>query len=445
MEIQVSKLNELMALMKPAINKKSTLPITNYIRLGEGKAVATDLETMVIADLPEATEPMLLPFGSVAEALKYVPGNESLTIEAVDKKVSLTWSGGNASYPTEAVQDFPVLPELQVRAEGMVDGDALIPAMLEALSYVATEEDRPVLNGVTLVMGNPLEIAGADGFRMSHQVLGLSFPLEEKIIVPSRGVTILGHVFAKTPRTPPTDAPSLIPIITAKRHLHISLIGENKLQVEFGQTATVVINLIAGSPPDFLALIPKGEPILQSEIFAPQLEAAVRRVRDVAKENKDIVRLVFADGKVTVSAKGDDRELTSTMDTLNTQGEPGRTGLDYHYLLDFLSGKQGIIVLLQYTKTGPLCFQYQKSPNVFIMPMVVQWEDEAPPAEEQTEPAAETTEENPEGEEAAEASLEEQADEKDQPLDAEDEAAKAEQEKPASKKPVRRTRKKVTP
>jgi len=444
LEIQVSKLNETMALLKPVIAKKFTLPVLPYIRLGEGKVVATDLETMIIADLPEAEEPMLLPYASLAEMLKYVPGNEVLKIESEEKMVSLAWAGGNASYPTEDVQDFPVLPELPTRAEGMVDGDTLIPAMLDALPYVATEDTRPVLSGITLVLGNPLEVAAGDGYRMSHQVLGLSFPIEEKIIVPAHGVSILGHVFAKTPRTPPTDAPSLIPIIIAKRHLHLALVGENKLQVDFGQTATVVINLTAGSPPDWLKLVPKGEPILQSQLFAPQLEAAVKRVRDVAKDGGGIVRMVFADGKLTLSAKADDQEISATIDTLSTQGEPGRTALDYHYLLGYLSGKQGIIVFSQYDTTGPVVFEYQKSPRVLVMPMFVQWGDEAPPAAEETEPDPET----PEDLEEPESSLEDQADELEHAIDVEQEAAKAEQEalgeEPVPKKPVRRTQKKVT-
>ncbi|GAI95014.1 unnamed protein product, partial [marine sediment metagenome] len=112
MEIQVTKLRELMELFKPVVPKKSAIPITAYIRLSEGKAIATDLETMVIADLPEVEEPMLLPYASLADMLKYVPGNETLKIEVQNKKVSLAWSGGTASYPTEAVQDFPVLPEV---------------------------------------------------------------------------------------------------------------------------------------------------------------------------------------------------------------------------------------------------------------------------------------------------------------------------------------------
>jgi len=436
LEIQVNKLRELLELLRPAVPKKSTLPITAYIRLGEGKAMATDLESMVIADLPEAEETMLLPFFSLADMLKYVPGNGTLKIEVQNKKVFLAWDGGTASYPTESVQDFPVLPEMPTRAQGSIDGDTLIPAMLAALPYRATEEARPVLSGITLVLGSPLEVAAGDGFRMSHQVLGLSFPLEEKIIVPAHSVAILGHVFAKTPRTPPTTGDSLIPIIVAKRQLHMALQGDNKLRVDFGLTASVVINLIQGNPPDWLLLIPKGEPVLQSQLFAPQLEAAVKRVRDIAKDGSGIVRMVFADGKLTVSAKGEEQEISATMDTLNTQGEPGRTALGYSYLLDYLSGKQGIIIFSKYSDTGPVVFQYQNSPRVLVMPMFVQWDGEKPATAEKAEPEPETIEENLE--EEPESNLEEEI--------SQDSSFEPEEKIPvAAKSPGKKRRRKATP
>ena len=262
-----------------------------------------------------------------------------------------------------------------------------------------------MLSGVTLVLGTPIEVAAGDGFRMSHQVLGLSFPLEEKVIVPAQGVAILDHVFAKTPRTPPITAESLIKVVTAKRQLRMSLIGDNKLRLDFGTTASVVINLIVGKPPEWLALIPKGEPILQSQIFAPQLEAAAKQVRDIAKDGSGAIRLEFTDGKLKVSAKGSDQEISSTIDTLLTNGEPGRTALNQKYLLDFLSGKQGIVVFSKYTDVGPVVFEYQKSPRVLIMPMSVQWGDETPPAE-RTEPPtdAEDTTSDAEANEESESS-----------------------------------------
>ena len=185
MEIKVTKLKEVMDMMKPVVPKKPTVKSIACLSLGNGKAVATDLETVVIANLPEAKEPMLLPYSTIAEMLKYVPGNETLKIELKGKMIYLSWGGGNASYPTEDFMDFPILPEMAARADGLLDGDILIAALLAALPYTATDTARPVLNGVTLVLGTPIEVAAGDGFRMSHQVLGLSFPLEEKVIVPA--------------------------------------------------------------------------------------------------------------------------------------------------------------------------------------------------------------------------------------------------------------------
>lgn len=394
MELQVNRLRGTLDLLKPAVPKNPALKVLNYIRLGDGKAIATDLESMIIANLGEAQEQMLLPYSEVADALKFIPGDETLTIGPAGRKaVSLSWPEGKAQYPTEAVLDFPTLPDLPTRAEGDINGDILIPTMLAALPYVTDDEKRPVLTGVTLVLGNPIEVAAGDGFRMSHQVLGVSFPAEQKTIVPARSVKILGHVFDKTPRPPS------IPLVAAKRKVHVSLVGDNKLRVDFG-TATVVINLIAGEPPTWLALIPKGEPVLESQIFAPQLEAAVKRLRNVAKDGSDIVRLVFKDSRLTLSAKSEDMEMEAVLDTISTKGQ-GRTAMNYKQLLEYLAGKQGVITLCQYDNTSPLSLQYQNSPRVLIMPMLVKWADEEPapqPAEEapQTAPAGgETTKEKP--------------------------------------------------
>ena len=226
MEIKASKLKEVMDMMKLVVPRKPTIKSVTCVSLGDGKAVATDLETMIIANLPEAKEPMLLPYSAIAEMLKYVPGHEILKIEHSGKAVNLSWKDGNASYPTEDYGDFPILSEMTTRAEWLIDGDVLIKAMVAALPYTATDNARPVLSGVTLVLGTPIEVAAGDGFRMSHQVLGLSFPLEEKVIIPSHGVAILEHVFAKTPRTPPqysrvddqvSDGEATTPLVSYRR------------------------------------------------------------------------------------------------------------------------------------------------------------------------------------------------------------------------------------
>lgn len=401
LEIQVKTLVNLMALVKPVLPKKATIEAIKFIRVGDGKAVATDLETMVITDLPEAQEPMLLPYSDLSDILKYIPDG-ILKIELNKKELTLVWEGGSATYPTLDAADFPVLPEMEMIAEGSLNGDTLIPALGAALPYAATEEDRPVLHGVTLTLGNPVEVAAGDGFRMSHQLMGMSFPSEERIVLPWRSVYLLGYIFAKTPRTPPPDSDSLISVITAKKQVYISLLKgkseSQKIRFDFGSTS-VIINPVAGSPPAFIQLIPKEEPIMQSQVFAPHLEASVKRVRAIAKDGSGAVRLEFAEGKLTVSSYAGDKEVKTVMDVLVTQGEPNRFGLNYPYLLDFLSDKKGIITISKHTDIGPVVFDYGSPQRILIMPMDIKWDDEKKPAaEEEADPATESeTNEVPEG------------------------------------------------
>ncbi|MDD5701377.1 MAG: DNA polymerase III subunit beta [Dehalococcoidales bacterium] len=391
MDIRVSKLKEVMDLVKPAVPKNPSVKVIAHLHLGNGKATATDLETMIVVNVPEANEPVLLPYYSIADMLKYVPGYETLHIEQTDKIVRLTWLEGNASYPTEETANFPILPELKIRGEGLLDGDVLVTAVANALPYVAEDEKRPILNGITLVLGTPVEVAAGDGFRMSHQAMGLSFPLEEKVIIPAHSVAIIEHIFKKTPRTPPSNADTLVQAITSKRLLRVALVGDNKIRMDFGTTATIYINLIEGNPPEWLALIPKGEPVLQCQLFVPQFEAAVKRVRDIAKEGSGLVRMELSDGRLKLSAKKDAQEVSTSVGTILSQGEPGRTALNQQYLVEYLSGKQGIVSFSKYTDTGPVVFEYQNAPRVLIMPMA---DDVDKPAtsETQSEPA-ETEEE----------------------------------------------------
>jgi DNA polymerase III sliding clamp (beta) subunit (PCNA family) len=385
-----------MELLKPAVaTKKAVVKITAYAYFGEGKATATDLESMIIVNMPEAKEPILLPYSAISAMLKYIPSVKMLKIEQKGKLVSITWDGGSASYPTEDPAEFYLLPDLPTRAESLIDGDTLIAAMKAALPYVAPpagkgQAGNPVLEGITLVLGSPIEIAAGDSFRASIQVMGLTFPKEEKVILPARSVATLEHVFSKTPRTPPVNAASLVQAVTAKRNLRMSLVGDNKLRLDYGTNASVIINLVSGKPPEWMSLLPTAQPIFMSHLFAPQLEAAVKRVQAIAKDGSNMVRLEFAEGKLKVSSLAKDQEISSVVETINTQGEPSRLGINVKYLLEFVSGKQGIFTFTRYTDTSPVLFEYNNSPKVLIMPMRVDWEsqDNAPEKTKKTKDEA---------------------------------------------------------
>ena len=422
MEIKVSRLLEIIELMKPAVPKKPTLKILSSIFMGDGQAIGTDLGTSIIANVPEATDPLLLPYERVADVLKYINGNDLINIDLKGRTLHLKWKGGKASYPVEDIGEFPVImpADLAVTAEGMIDGDKLINAFNLALPYVSGDSTNHTLTGIWLMLGPAVEVVGGDGFRLSVQTLpGVSYPTETSIIIRHDSVGIINHVFSKTPRTPPVGAQTVAQVVTAKRNLRVSILGSSKLRMDFGTSASVVANLIDGKIPNYAQLVPSGEPILKSEIFAPQLMAAVLRVKDVAKAGSGITRFEFEDGMINVSAKDGDNEVGSTIDAISTQGEPSSIALNQKYLLEYLKGKEGIITFTRYTEQGPVTFEYGKTPKVLIMPMFTgkapSAEEPAPAAETTEEPAAEAEAETPE-DEASEAEAEDTAESTDEPV-----------------------------
>lgn len=368
MDMQVARFREVLGLLKPAVAHKTSIKSLEYIMLKDGKAIATDLNTMVILEVPEADLTSLVPLKDVTKVLQYVHGGELLHIESNSGALALSWPDGSASFPVLGPETFPDVPEFIPETEATINIDALIPALVMVLPYAAKEDSRPILKGVTLILGEPIEVAAGDGFRMADQVLPLSFPKNVITIVPGSSVAVLKHLWEKSPRTPP-PSDTLMPVIMAKKYAKVAHDGKTGLRFQFDKNTTAIVKLVSGTPPDWLKLIPKEEPILQAQILASELELAVRRVMAVALEEKGIVRIVFNDDTATVSAKKDDHEVQSSIKVLNCQGAPNRVALNVSYLLSYLSGKQGIISLSWTGKAAPVALRSRNEPRVLIMPM----------------------------------------------------------------------------
>ncbi len=373
MQIRVQKLREVMKLLEPAIPGKTTLTVLHNVLLKDGKAVAGDLEVFVFIDLPEADIECLIPHKPVMQLLKYVPGNETLTIEA-NKEITFSWDGGESSYPRVKPDEYPPTPELTVKTEGTMDGNALITALTSISEYCSTDASRPVLNGVVIFPGEKLDIAAGDGFWMAYQTIPDSFPIEQPLIIPSRAVSILNSLWQHTkPDVALSD--SLVKLVMSKRQVDIALVEAKGseadiLRVRFSGV-TALLKLIQGNPPNFKQLIPSDIPTTV-KFFPGDLERAIKRLRDIAKEGKGIVRLTWTNNTMTVSASSE--EAGKVEGTLPVMADnPDRVAIDIKYLLEYLKGKEGMITMGLTGKTSPVAFRHRSSPLVMMMPMNVQW------------------------------------------------------------------------
>lgn len=240
--------------------------------------------------------------------------------------------------------------------------------MAAAVDYCSAQESRPAFTGVHLFLGEKVKVAGADGFRLAFQTLPASFPAEAVVIIPRGTVKTLAHLWDKLPPAPPLAGP-LIKQITARRELQLGL-DKKRLRITFGRV-TFIAQLIEGSPPNYEQLIPT-EVSQEVWLFAPDLERAVRRLKEIASDASGEVRLTWTETSLTATAKSKEKgEVTAQV--LVQATALGRMGINVVYLLDYLNGKEGVVTMGTRGAQDPVLFRHSTSPLVLIMPMFVQW------------------------------------------------------------------------
>ena len=393
------------------VTKERTWPVLRNVMLQDGRAVATDLDIAVMVDLPEATlGRYLLPFKQVSKLLTYVPGNQEVTIEMQGNTVLLTWPEGSATYATESVDDYPVIPEIKPVMRHSVSADILVPALVSMLDYCAQEEARPVLSSVILLLGNPLEVAAGDGFRMAFKTLTVGWPTSNgisSILLPAKVVDTLAHLWRKAPRPMPDDLSkisNIAELVVNKGNMEIE-VSPILILVKFG-SVSMLAKTTQGTPPNFKEFITSaaGNAANKVQLYGADLERALRRIAVPSKEKQPSVRMVWAEGKMVLSSEAKEGNVETTIPVQTFNGA-GRIALNMDYLQEYGFGKEGLITMACTTPTAPVVFTHSRSPLVAIMPMQVIWPDQAQPevkAEAIEEAKAKAEEETTETEEPGE-------------------------------------------
>ncbi len=380
MEIQVSKLREILSLLKPVVPRKSSLPMVTYVLLQDGKAVATNLEQYVVIEADEVEGQTLMPLTEVSELLRRVPGNASLTIQAQGKSVSLRWSGGKSEYAVPEAAEFPSLPALSPIVSHRISGAQLVPALTSVLPFCSPDSSRPVLTGVSLFPGECLQMAAADGFWMGLRNLPVGFPPIEgarALVIPSKAVEILQHLWQKGPPPPMAEGDN-VGLLATKGKLLIEVGWNNSAQslmrLGFG-FITLYTLLIEGNPPNFQMLVP-AEIKHTVEFYAPEMEGAAQLVGNIAAQGNGTVRLAWDSETMKLSAISDELGSIEVEVAVRTSDGASRIALNIKYLLDYLKGRQGMVIMQTRDEKSPIVFRHSSSPLVLVMPMFVQWPGE---------------------------------------------------------------------
>jgi len=342
------------------IPRKAALKPAQHVLLQDGRAVANDLDTAVILEVPGlGGGRCLVPHKPVLEALKRIPGLEFLDIRVEGKKLLMAWKGGRSVFETEEVEKFPPLPRVEGEAV-RVDGDRLVRAMAAVAPCCAKDDSRPVLKGVILSpSGEGTEVLASDGFRMA--IASLPFAVGQAV-VPAKAVEVLEHLWRRIPPAP-APAEDLVQAVLNPRELELTL-GGSVVAFRFGR-AELVAKLIPGTPPDHRRLIP-GDPGQKVLLLARNLEVAVQRLKGVS----EIIQRRWENGVLRVTAEDGGKEAEAE---LQVQAEgSGRIALSAKYLLDYLKGKDGLVTMEVQGGALPVVLRSSGAPLTVIMPMRAQ-------------------------------------------------------------------------
>ena len=406
MQVKAQRLREAMMLLERTVPRKPKSKIVANVFLKDGKVTATDLDIDVSLDLPEVDVECLLPHREVYEMLKYVDGNDTVTVTPDGGTVHLAWESGKATYYPGKLEDYPVHEGFELAVKGSVNGDKVIKAMMSLVDYCLEEDPKhnikPVLTGVAVILGEKLELWAADGFRLANVHLDESYPSTETIIIPADTVRTLGFLWSKLPAAPPLKG-TLIEQLISKRELRIGLhAGEplpddggtpsDKAVFRFGRL-TVVSRLIQGKAPNYRQYIQENQP-LKVRVLGRVFETGAQRLKTVAKDGSGILRMEWTEDKLTLSAHGKDTGDAIAEVPVQTEGGPGKTAVNIKYLMEYFKGKDGLVTMAVSTPSAPVIFRYSNTPLVIMMPMHVDWTgSEAAGAKAEAEAKAKADEE----------------------------------------------------
>jgi DNA polymerase-3 subunit beta len=357
-----------------AVALRSTLPITSNVLIatehGRIKLAATNLDIALscwIGGQIEDEGAITVPARLLTDFVNSLPAEKiSLTLAPRSRQVKLVCARNEATIGGMDADDFPPIPAVEGDTLE-IDAKMLREAITQVVFSAATDDSRPVLTGVDLVVeGNKLTLAAADGFRLAVRHLDLKKKVAERqeVIVPARALAELNRLLQDQ------DEPVQMTFNT------------NKTQVLFRlKDVELVAQLIQGTFPDYSRLIPKewgSRAVVEVRDFLQETKIASIFARD----GSGIVRITFqggddgGPGQMTVSARAEEIGDNEGKLDAAVEGEASKIAFNGKYLQDVLAVLDGGRVALETTgPSQPGVIRPLDNDNYVhvVMPMFVQW------------------------------------------------------------------------
>ncbi|MDX6508474.1 MAG: polymerase subunit beta [Gaiellaceae bacterium] len=326
MQITCSKdeLVQKLGVVARAVSTRTAVQILAGVLLraegGQLHLAATDMELSLRSSMDAQVEgegSVVVPGRLLVDLARLLPESDVTIEHRVEEGIVRISCGAYESrLNTYNAEDFPRLPELDALTTFSVDREALLDTVARVQRSASRDESRPVLTGI-LARFEPgkLVMAATDSYRLSVKETPLEGEVPElEAIIPSRALLELAR------------------IAVAGDEIEL---GVHENQVIFSIAAEGVYlttRRIDGQFPNYKQLLPE---TFEHDVTISRGELldVVRRTSVMVQRNSPL-RLRFAEGELTVTARTQDvGEATESL-PVQYSGEPLEIGFNAEFLKD---------------------------------------------------------------------------------------------------------------
>lgn len=304
----------------PAVTARTSRPILQNVRLGDGLLTATDLEIRIDREVDYHGEAILLPANRLAAILKNATG-ETVSLKPGPTTVTVKCGGGEWTLPTESPAEFPVWDSDAMHNLCRIPAEQFHRAIKATVYATDNESSRYALGGVRLEVvptedGAKQFWVATDGRRLSVAETENDQAVDESNkTIPARVVSVASSM---------ASGYGSVAIEANDKEVRIVLDG-----------CVVTGRLIDGNFPDWRTVVgvAGGTP---AKLERQQLRQAVESAAIVASEQSKGVSLAWTAKALVISGRSSEYGESTVKCPVIAAGTTAATKLDPRFLVDFL-------------------------------------------------------------------------------------------------------------
>ncbi|MFA6237213.1 MAG: DNA polymerase III subunit beta [Bacteriovorax sp.] len=366
-KISVADLKETLNKILSVVDKKNTRLILNFIQIQAFdnyiEMSATDLEVSAKVTVPclvEKSGTFCVNAKNIFDIVKELPDKE-LRIELPEGSNSLKLACDNINF-TLLIYTSEEFPHLQFGTKGnefKLSSNQIIEIINKTSHAISNDETRLFLNGIYLQeVDGKLRSVATDGYRLALIETELSNnkieALINGIIIPKKGVTELKKIAEAYP----------------EKEISIS-VDESFIYLNANNSYLLAIRLIAKEYLKYQAVIPKKTTFF-ADIERSAFMNAVRRIKIMANERSNGVKLILRDNEMIVAANHPSLGEAQEKININYSGKEFEIGFNAKFLIDTLSIFGDEEIRMEFNnELSPVAIKSSKNQNYLciVMPL----------------------------------------------------------------------------